>query len=78
MISFKTVYYEDIEPSIQDKIKAASSFEQVLDLICSDAKLFMKFNIEFGFNFFIDYLHILKKHEKKLHSHFIQLNMPKC
>ena len=77
MISFKTIYNEGIEPPIQDKIKNATSFEQVLDLICSDAKLFMKFNIEFGFNFFIDYLHILKKHEKKIAQSFYTVKYAK-
>ena len=64
MISFKTVYYEDIEPSIQDKIKNATSFEQALDLICSDHKLFGNFIGEFGFEFFRDYLHILENNER--------------
>jgi hypothetical protein len=63
MISFKTIYYEDIEPSIQDQIKNATSFEQALDLICSDDNLFANFVSEFGFDTFSGYLHILKKHE---------------
>ena len=66
MISFKTIYYEDIEPSIQDQIKNATSFEQALDLICSDDNLFANFVSEFGFDFFDDYLHILKKYVKTI------------
>ena len=66
MISFKTVYYEDIESSIQDQIKNATSFEQVLELICSDGKLFENFIAEFGFDTFSGYLHILKKYEHSI------------
>jgi len=63
MISFKTIYYEDIEPSIKDQIKNATSFEQALDLICSDLELFRNFLNQFGFELFSDHFHILKKHE---------------
>ena len=66
MISFKTVYYEDIESSIQDQIKNATSFEQALDLICSDAKLFINFIYEFGFDVFSGYFHILEKNEHSI------------
>ena len=66
MISFKTIYYEGIEPSIQDKIKNATSFEQALDLICSDAKLFINFIYKFGFDVFSGYFHILEKNEHSI------------